>query len=256
MSDYTETSIVDAETGEMTHKLNPFGKGTYGEKFTRFQTVKDLKDDIPAFKEYFYTEKVKDFKRKVYDLVREFNVMVMYPDGKTFHPYGGQIKSWEKRWNYDLIEQKKIDNMPVPEQKAIAQIMYTRKPRAQGGGLELGKVGYDDLEKGVQTLGGELLNDALQMLQDDQALEELYDDEVLVKRRKYVVDVFSNVTKMVHGKTNLNLKVSAEKRENANFMMTLLGRAASGEMSDEELEVLEMSIIKKAEVTKEAEAHV
>jgi hypothetical protein len=237
-----ETSIVSVETVEaMPKKVNPIGRGVYGENFQGFQSVKALVDDIPAFKEFFYEEKIKDFKKSVYDIVREFNKLLMVPEGKTFYPYTAQLKSWEKKWNYDIIEQKKVDHMPVAEQKAIAQIMNTRKPRSEGGTVELGRVGYNDLEQGVQTLGGELLNDALQMLQDDQALEELYDDEVLIKRRKYITDVFGQVTKMVHGKANLLLKTSAEKRENANFMMTLLAKAASGKMTDAELEALELT---------------
>jgi hypothetical protein len=76
------------------------------------------------------------------------------------------------------------------------------------------------------------------MLNDDQQLEEIYTDEVLIKRRNYILNVFGHVTKLVHGKAALMLKASEEKRNNASFLMTLLASATAGKMNDEQLDLL------------------
>lgn len=94
----------------------------------------------------------------------------------------------------------------------------------------------NDLEQGLRTLAGELTNDAISVLHQDQKLG-LYD----VKRRLYCATVLAHVTKSVHGSASLRLKASAEKRENAGFLMNLLSKAAAGTLTDEEMKVLKAS---------------
>ena len=97
---------------------------------------------------------------------------------------------------------------------------------------------YQQLEDGVQSLGGELLNDAFQMLEDDRENSEVYEPDELLHRKKHVLAVFANVTKMVHGKENLALKAAGEARETANFLMDLMKEASAGSMTLEEIGVL------------------
>jgi len=100
----------------------------------------------------------------------------------------------------------------------------------------------DSLEAGAKTLGGELLNDALSILKRDQKEEELYEDEVIVKRRNYVLNVYNYITRSAHSKETLRLKSNAEKRETMGFLMDLMSRATAGKMTDENMALLKQSV--------------
>ena len=176
-------------------------------------------------------------------MLQEFNQKHAYPEGLTFHPYATQVKLWRTKWDRDILEKKMEQSVElVPSTvREIRQIIKTK----DGDKL----VVPDDatLEQGVRTLGGELINDAMQMLRDDQNLGELYSDEVLLKRRAFIVNVFAHTTKLVHGKAALMLKASADKRENAGFMMDLLAQATAGTLTDEQMSVLEITAPKPVE---------
>jgi len=87
------------------------------------------------------------------------------------------------------------------------------------------------------------LNDAMQMLKEDQELEEIYTNDELIKRRSYIINVFSHATRLVHGKASLMLKASEESRNTAGFLMSLLSRATAGKITDEEMALLKSSYI-------------
>ena len=160
--------------------------------------------------------------------------------GRTFHPYTNQLRTWTKRWDADIIRKKlnMREETALTPVKEIRQIVKTR-----GEEYAMTAPGDGELETGLRTLGGELLNDAMQMLRDDQELEETYDDETLIKRRNYIVNVFSHATKLVHGKAALMLKASEEKRSTAGFLMSLLSKATAGTMSDMEVSLLETAYV-------------
>lgn len=226
---------------EKVKKIDPVGLAYYGGKFTRWMRIGEYKDLLPAFKDFYYQEKVKDPNKNLTDILKNFNTEVCDPVGRMFHPMPTQIRLWRKKWDLDLMQQmKQIQNkdLEVIERKNVHQIIKTRDEERN---LVLGAPDDNQLEAGVRTLGGELLNDAMQMLRDDQELEEIYDDETLIKRRNYVVNVFAHATRLVHGKAALMLKASAEKRDTASFLMSLLARASSGKMTDEEMGLLKSS---------------
>lgn len=220
-------------------KVNRIGVAFYGEKFESFDKLETLRDLIPLYKAHFYGEKIKNPKATSTDMVRSFNEEVAFPMGRTFFPYMKNISLWKAKWERDIAAQKR-EASEDPEfgvtvrPTSVRQVLKTRDAQ---GELVLG-TGYNDIEAGLTTLAGELTNDAMQMLRDDQAIGELYDDEVLIKRRNYIVNVFGHVTKLVHGKAALILKASEEKRENAGFMMTLIAKATAGKLSEEEMNAL------------------
>jgi len=227
---------------KVSGKINPVGRTFYGEGFRKFDKVADLKDLLPSFKEFYYEKKIKDFKTTGGDIIRDFNELICIPMNRTFFPYTNQYKGWKAKWDRDILEKQKVGGLELTEQKQVLQII---KSRNENDDVVLGAPRDEDLEAGARTLAGELTNDAIQMLRDDQALEEIYTDETLMRRRNYIVNVFSHVTKLVHGKAALMLKASAEKRENANFLMGLLARASSGKMTEEELGLLETAYTPK-----------
>lgn len=223
--------------------IDPVAERMYGkEHFTGYMKVAQLVDLLPSFKEFYYAEKIKDDKKTAFSILREFNEGC-YANGTKFHPYPTQYRQWRMKWDRDIMEQKMDKDIVIYEPKKIKQVIKTR---GENGELVLGG-NYNELEAGVTTLAGELINDAAQMLRDDQELEDIYDTEELIKRRSYIVNVFAHTTKLVHGKAALMLKASQEKRENASFLMTLLAKASAGKLSDEEMATLETTYSKQNE---------
>ena len=223
-------------------KLDPVGLQLFGEKFLGYMKLAEIVDLIPAFKDYYYEAKIKDPNETLSAIVNGFNDNVCADLDRKFHPSTGQMRVWRKKWDLDLMQQMVDKESEIIERKNVHQIVKTRDNERK---LVLGAVEDSELEAGVKTLGGELLNDAMQMLRDDQELEEIYDEDTLVKRRNYIVNVFAHVTRLVHGKAALMLKASEEKRNTAGFLMSLLSRASAGKMTDEELSLLKTSYVQK-----------
>lgn len=232
---------MDEELVTKPRRIDPVGRSVFGESFKGYMRVAEYKDLIPAFKDFYYSAKIKNPKETLTNIVRGFNKEVCEPLERLFHPAMPQMSSWRKKWDLDLMEQMTNKNLEITTEKNVHQIIKTRDDERN---LVLG-VDDNDLEAGVKTLGGELLNDAMQMLRDDQKLEEIYSDDTLIKRRNYVVNVFSHATKLVHGKAALMLKASEEKRNTAGFLMSLLARASAGKMSDDEMGLLKSAYAPK-----------
>lgn len=233
-----EITIAEGKSPKKTSggkKIDPVAERMYGEHFDGYMRVGQLVEQLPAFKEHYYQERIKNPNVNAFDVLQTFNEQACYPNGTKFHPYPTQYKTWRKKWDRDILAQNIDKDVIIYEPKNIRQVVKTR---GEGGELVLG-ADYGELEAGMTTLAGELINDAAQMLRDDQELEDIYDTDELMKRRAYIVNVFSHTTKLVHGKAALLLKKSAETRENANFLMGLLAKASSGKLSDEEMSALE-----------------
>lgn len=225
-------------TEETTPKrIDPVGKSYYGDTFTHYQKVAEYNDLVPAFKDMYYEEKVKNPNSPLIPILRKYNTEICEPMGRTFHPNTTSVRQWRKKWDLDLMQKMQDKDLVITSDKNIHQVIKTRD---ENNSLVLG-ADDNELEAGVRTLGGELLNDAMQMLRDDQTLEEIYDDETLMKRRNYIVNVFAHGTRLVHGKAALMLKASEEKRNTAGFLMSLLSRATAGKMTDEEMRLLKDS---------------
>ena len=224
--------------------ISPVALAIYGETFTGYQKLEDYNDMLPSFKDWYYQKKVANDKEPITNILRTFNSEVCAPLGRRFHPKIETVRSWRKKWDMDLIQTVKGLDHEVSEQRNVYQVIKTRN---EDNELVLGKADDSSLEAGVRTLGGELLNDAMRMLKDDQELEEIYSDETLLKRRNYIVNVFAHGTRLVHGKAALMLKASEEKRNTAGFLMNLLARASAGKMTDEEMALLKGAYVPKTE---------
>lgn len=223
-------------------KAFDIGRAYYGDKFTRYMLLKEVNDLIPSFKDYYYQAKVKDPNARLLEILQNFNKEICEPVGRLFHPHTLNVRVWRKKWDLDLMQKMQDKDLIITSERNIHQVIKTRD---ENRNLILGEAKDEELEAGVRTLGGELLNDAMQMLRDDQELEEIYDDETLIKRRNYIVNVFAHGTRLVHGKAALMLKASEEKRNTAGFLMSLLSRATAGKMSDEEMGLLKSAYAPK-----------
>ncbi|MBT9151003.1 MAG: hypothetical protein DDT40_01184 [candidate division WS2 bacterium] len=85
------------------------------------------------------------------------------------------------------------------------------------------------------------MNDAMNILKKDQVYEEHYDDEVIMKRRNYVLNVFNFVTRAVHSKQALLIRGQSERRETAGFLMDLVRRSTAGKITPDEMVLLKQS---------------
>ena len=234
---------MEESTDIKIKKIDPVGLQIYGNLFVRYHKIAEIKNLLSAFKEYYYQAKLENPNSTISSILRGFNSEVCTPAGEDrFYPYVRQVKVWTRKWDLDLMQQTMDKDLEITEMKNVHQIIKTRDDERN---LVLGQADDNQLEEGVKTLGGELLNDAMQMLRDDQVLEEIYDDDTLIKRRNYIVNVFAHATRLVHGKAALLLKASEEKRSNAGFLISLLSRASSGKMTDEEMSLLKTSYAPK-----------
>jgi hypothetical protein len=100
------------------------------------------------------------------------------------------------------------------------------------------------LEVGAKTLAGELLNDAIDILKGDQESGGVFDEEILIKHRSYVLNVFNYITRAVQGKEALQIKSNAEKRETLGFLTALINRSTAGRITPEEMQLLKQSTSK------------
>ena len=225
---------------ERKRKLpDPTGVAYYGAYFTHYMKVDEYRNLIPAFKELYYERMIKDPKTKLTHLLKEYN-KDLYEEGRYFFPNTTVVRQWKKKWDKDILEKKGMMMEVITPEKRVQQVMKTRNSEEHGN-IAYEAPTHETLEEGLQTLGGELLNDAMQMLKDDQALEDIYESDELIKRRTYITNVFGHVTKMVHGKAALLLKASQEKRENAGFLMELMHKATAGKMSVADITALKVS---------------
>lgn len=230
-------------------KPDATGTAYYGETFIGYMKIAEYRDLIPAFKELYYERMIADPKSKLTHILREFNEQLAFEEGdqeddpvaeirRRFHPNTTTVRRWKDKWNRDIMEKKGMALEIITEKKQVQQVLKTRMNEGEAGDVQYVAPDDESLERGLQTFGGELMNDAMQMLQDNQANEDIYDTDELVRRKNYVVSVFGHVTKMVQGKASLMLKASQEKRESAGFMMDLMRMASAGEMSVQDIQEL------------------
>lgn len=200
-----------------------------------YHKVGEIRDLIPQFKAFYYAERRKDLSKSAVKVINEFNRQIA---PLTFFPWEKQYKLWRKKWDTELLAEQGYKQ----QQREIRQIIKLKDEQ----NVAIVPDEYA-LEVGARTLAGELLNDAMGILKQDQDSEDAYEDEIIIKRRNYILNVFNYVTRAVHGKEALKLKSNAEKRETAGFLIALLNRSTAGKITDEEMEMLKQSIPPKKE---------
>jgi hypothetical protein len=195
----------------------------------QYHKIDEIADLIPKFKMFYYAEKEKDLSRSAIKIINDFNAQIA---PLTFFPWERQYRLWRKKWDAELLALKGYQE----QQKGICQIV-----RIKDGRNAMIVPTEKSLEYGADTLAGELINDAMSILKSDQDNEELYKDEIIVKRRNYVLNVFNHVTKSVHGKEALRLKSNTGRRETMGFLMNLMNLATAGKISNNDLAILKNS---------------
>jgi len=198
----------------------------------RYMRLDEIREFIAQFKEYYYEKKMENPNLASRKIINDFNTTI-HPN--KFHPYTQQFRRWRKRWDEEIISRLEGARVYLdsPEVKAI-------QTRDEQNNLLVPS--EKELESGAKNLAGELMNDAMTMLKGDQQNEDLFEDEVLIKRRQYVLSVFNYVIRAVNAKDALNIKRNQEKRETAGFLMDLVRRSTAGGISENDMSLLKDSL--------------
>lgn len=245
--DHDENQTIEEGDNKPKWKKKETIFKSYGEDWDgEFTKVAEMADLIPSFKAFYFGEKRADPKKSVLLIVKEFNKKI-FP--LRLYPYPTQYQSWRKKWDKQLLLEMGMVEQRITEAKRVRDVVNVRDAER---GVTL-VPSESELEGGIKTLGGMLVNDAVEMLQDDKELEEIYDSDELIKRKNYVLNVFAHVTRHVQGKEALAIKKHAEGRETAGFLMNLLNSAKAGRMGTDDLTVLENSITVEPLTTAESQ---
>jgi len=229
---YNKNNNMSEDTQNKKEHLNAQGKklGCWYKNFDgKFNKLAEIRDLIPRFKDFYYEKKLEDSSWTSTRMIDAFNELIT---PQKFFPTGDMYRRWRRHWD-DEIAQKALG---MKLSKIDERIVVTRNERN-----ELLSPSDNELELGGKTLAGELMNDAMNILKNDQAKEELYDDEIIVKRRHYVLNVFNFVMRAVHTKQALLIKGQVEKRETAGFLMDIVRRSTAGKITPEEMVLLKQS---------------
>jgi|LSQX01.1.fsa_nt_gb hypothetical protein len=201
---------------------------TYANFDGRFRKLAEIRDRIPAFRDFYIERRFQTGEKfNAIKIVDMFNAIT--PPG-DFFPQTGMYQRWRKKWDAEhsgLVH-------TAEERLAIREETRLIDPEANPT--------MHQLEESMHTLGAELANDAMQTLRETQDREEYFDDEVVVKRKAYALNVFAYITKAAHSKAALDIKRQGEARETAGFMLDILRRANAGKLSDDELDLLRGSV--------------
>lgn len=234
-------STVEQGATEKPNKVKGDGKDKRGREVSKmsfywrphYSKVEELRDLIPRFKEFYYQKKQENPEMREKDVMDAFD-LELKPSGREFNPWPSTLRSWRKRWDADI--QARIHNaraLIMPEQKVL-------ETRSSEGKFLVPT--DDEMEGGAMNLGAELMNDAMTMLKSDQQNSDLYEDEVLIKRRNYALNVFNFVMRSVHTKAGLKLKAKQEQRETAAWLMDMVRASTAGKISKEDIELMRNSL--------------
>ena len=197
-----------------------------------YMKLAEVRDLIPRFKDYYYERKLESPKLSSSKIINDFNALIR---PERFQPYVLQYARWRKMWDTDIQGKMLGMKIALKDPQIIAV-------KVRNENNEMLVPSEHELESGAKTLGGELMNDAMTMLRNDQTHEDWYEDEVLMKRRAYVLNVFNFVMRAVNAKESLAIKKQQEKRETASFLMDLIRRSTTGKITPDEISLMKNSL--------------
>lgn len=210
-------------------------------KFTgKKSKVEEVREHLPLFRDYYIKHRVKEGKKtSLITLVDNFNEE--NPD-IYFFPNISVIQKHRKLWDGEIAKRITPDRQ---EQLMILQSLESKKrstivPMTRDQIIPTS----DNLVAGAAQLGKVLVDDAFQTMQDSQS-NGYEDEEILIKKKQYALNVFSYVMRAAQGSQMVDIKRNAEKRETAGFMLDLMSRATAGNLSSEDMQLLTGSVKKE-----------
>ena len=206
---------------------------TTGKKATGYDTLDEVSDLIDPFKKFYIRE--KPFHAKRGDLIRAWKEKVLDETGRTFNVYPNAMYRIMDKLDKQLAKNPKYrleDDMTPKETDVVAH-------NAQFRGAEVKKKRFAPatLEDGTMSLAESLLLDAKNLL--DETNESAEDDEeVRIKKKGHVLNVFRHVAGVIQKGQMIDLKKKKEAREGAGFILDLIAKAQAGELTAEGMELM------------------
>lgn len=210
----------------------------------RYRRVVEVMPKLAAFRDWFMENRYDPTKKKVAlrNLVDSFNEAMTDPVDRDFWPNPKFLKRHCDIWDKELLERNAAARQIGLLRTEISKQLAVGDEAAARIAIELVPT-EESTERKMRTLGDFLLDDAMDEM--SQAAEELgpeSDSELMLKRKKYALNVYSTVVKTVQRDKELALKMKAEDRESAGFMLNLINSAIAGKLTPEMIALMNGSI--------------
>lgn len=213
--------------------------------FDGFTDAMDSKKFIMRLRELYMNERFDengDKKSPIRFIVDSFNALPEQAE-KKFFPNPRFLKKHTKDWEKEALERMKLKRHTAYIKEDVAKQMALAPDKMPEIRMH---ISTDSLEVKTETLADRLIGDAETEM--DRADEE-DDPEIRVKQKTYALNVYNLVTRSVHKRRELDLKGSAEKRNQAGFILDLVNRALTGKMTPEAMGTLRASVATIAPVS-------
>lgn len=201
----------------------------YGPRFQgKFTNPKADPEAFRLFKEFYFEQRILRPNEDPKRFVGDFNALI---EPKEFFPAYQVYKRLCQQFDRQI--QKQHANDP-----AAAKLLATTA-RDKRMVAELMPRNEEQLDQGVRTLAGLLVDDAVNLVRDEpRDPDDLLGSDQFVKRRMYALNVLNHVGRTLKGKAEIRLKSAAEKRETAGFLMGIMNKALSGKITKEQMEAM------------------
>jgi hypothetical protein len=186
------------------------------------------------FAEFYFENRVDPVVRKsrnIFDLIIKYNDEVK-PD-VPFWPKPYSCRQLNKRLKVEFAARQ--DALEAEGKTVIRANPIFGKELPKKSAVPIDR----SLEQRTESLADRLIDSAeneLSYASDDD------DPEIGLKRKAHALGVFAYISRHVHKKQDLAIKKSAAKVGEASFLMDLLGQAASGKLTGEQLMQLESAL--------------
>lgn len=236
---------VPCKTTKMAYSLEE-GVNLFGAEFKKWDSMESLYSRLPAFKKYFIEKKKENPSESIRNIIKGFHELEVL-EGRTFYMCPVNMAKRGVAWTNEAIgyippvvrpPRRAWDTNPVGVLSDPGIVTDPGVSSDAGVFIEPRVRSVSTLEQKVDTLADVLIDDAHEVLSDNENDESVGD---MVNRKKYAVMVLGYVTKLVHGKKSLSLKEKEEKRNETSFLMDFLKKATAGNVSAEELDLLNSS---------------
>lgn len=196
--------------------------------YARLDTMRDL---VPRFRDFYYEQKMENPDIREKDVMDKFDAAIA---PRIFNPWPVTLKKWRRKWDKDIDTQMRERKLRIKEETRMVKL------RDDAGNLIVPE--YSTLEGAAQSLGAELLNDAMNMIKADQIDEDIYDDDIIIKRRNYALNVFNFISRSVHKKSELKLKEKTDERETAAWLMDIVRVASAGGIAEDDMQMMKDAV--------------
>lgn len=203
--------------------------------------VTGMEDIVEEFHKY-YMENRHAGRTDLMQIFREFRTDLKLNRKIWFNPQGILIKGWMNKWE---------NSLPIHARKVQIKIRDVKKNQSDEKDT-LKKIEYHELEDGAKNLQSLLLEDASQLMEESNEAFEVGNgywkkedwEKIRIKKKALALGIAKEILSGVQKHQVIQIKKNKEGRETVNFMMDIMKQASAGELTEQELALLDSSIPK------------